>query len=216
MSFDSYDDYEQGERIQQWLRQNGVSIIVGIVLGLLLIFGYQKWKNHRADHEAEAATLYEQVQVALATNKSAEADASIDRLQTQFTDTTYAVFASADRARVAAEANQLDKAQVALDWAQAHATDDAVKGLVQLRAAQVRLASGHADQALSTLDTMPKGAYISLAQELRGDALVKLGRIDEARKAYTAAMASMDDSAPQRGVVKLKIDDLAVAGKQGA
>jgi hypothetical protein len=29
-------------------------------------------------------------------------------------------------------------------------------------------------------------------------------------------MASMDDSAPQRGVVKLKIDDLAVAGKQGA
>ncbi|WP_250626946.1 YfgM family protein [Pinirhizobacter soli] len=216
MSFDSYDDYEQGERIQQWLRQNGVSIIVGIVLGLLLIFGYQKWKSHRADHDAEAATLYEQVQVALATNKAAEADAGIDRLQTQFTDTTYAVFASADRARVAAEANQLDKAQVALDWAQAHATDDAVKGLVQLRAAQVRLAAGHADQALSTLDTMPKGAYISLAQELRGDALVKLGRIDEARKAYQAAIASMDDSAPQRGVVKLKIDDLAVAGKQGA
>ena len=41
MAFDVYDDYEQGERVQQWLRKNGVSIAVGIGLGLALIFGWQ-------------------------------------------------------------------------------------------------------------------------------------------------------------------------------
>jgi predicted negative regulator of RcsB-dependent stress response len=55
-----------------------------------------------------------------------------------------------------------------------------------------------------------------LTQELRGDVLVKLGRQDEARKAYQAAMSALGDGAPQRGALQMKIDDLAVAGKQGA
>jgi predicted negative regulator of RcsB-dependent stress response len=216
MAFDAYDDYEQSELIQKWLRQNGVSIVVGVILGLLLIFGWQKWKSHRADHQVEAATIYDAVQVALATNKATQADVEIARLQKDYADTAYAVFAVGDRARVEAEAGQLDKALVSLDWAQSHAGDDALKSLTQLRAAQVRLAQGKAADAIAALDALPKGTYIALSQELRGDALVKLGRPEEARKAYQSAVSALDVSAPQRGVVQMKLDDLAVAGKQGA
>ena len=61
---------------------------------------------------------------------------------------------------------------------------------------------------------MPPKAYEGVSQELRGDALVKLGRPDDARKAYEAAKAALGENAPQS--VQMKIDDLAVAGKQGA
>jgi predicted negative regulator of RcsB-dependent stress response len=216
MAFDSYDDYEQSELIQKWLRQNGVSIIVGIALGLVLIFGYQQWKSHGARHQAEAADVYTAAQVALATNKANAADVAINRLQTDFPETAYAVFAVSERARTQAEAGQYDKAEASLAWAHDKAGDDALKALVQVRIAQVRLAEGKAEETLSALESLPKNTYVALSQELRGDALVKLGRPDEARKAYQAAIAGMDDSAPQRGVVQMKLDDLAVAGKQGA
>ena len=34
MAFEEYDKYEQSELVQKWLRDNGVSIIVGIAIGL--------------------------------------------------------------------------------------------------------------------------------------------------------------------------------------
>jgi predicted negative regulator of RcsB-dependent stress response len=111
---------------------------------------------------------------------------------------------------------QLDKAIASLQWAEAHAADPALKALVELRMARVQLAKGDGQAALATLEAMPAGQYAGLNQELRGDALVKLGRADDARKAYQAAMTALGEDAPQHAVLQMKIDDLAVAGKQGA
>lgn len=216
MAFDAYDDYEQGERVQQWLRQNGLSIAVGIAIGLVAIFGWQQWRNHQATREMDAAQLYQQLQTAIAAGNTAQADQLAAHLQKDYTRSTYAVFAASDSAQREVQAKQLDKAQASLDWAQAHVGDDALKPLIELRIAKVQLAAGKATAALTTLDRMPAKGYEALRQELRGDVLVKLGRADEARKAYQAALAVLGEDAPQRAALQLKLDDLAVAGKQGA
>jgi predicted negative regulator of RcsB-dependent stress response len=78
------------------------------------------------------------------------------------------------------------------------------------------MARGNGNAVLATLDRMPADSYKGLAQELRGDALVKLGRSDDARKAYQTALSTLAQEAPQRGALQMKLDDLAVAGKQGA
>lgn len=216
MSFDVYDDYEQGERVQQWLRKNGVSIAVGIALGLVLIFGWQQWKSHRAGHEQAAAGEYSALQAAVAQNNANAIDVHTETLLKDYSDTAWSVFAAGERAQRNVMAGQLDKASGDLDWAVAHAKDDALKTLVQLRVAQLKFAQNKPQDALTALDAMQGKSFVAIAQELRGDALVKLGRHDDARKAYQAAIAAMGDSAPQRGVVQTKLDDLAVAGKQGA
>ena len=54
MALDVYDDYEQGERVRQWLANNWASIALGIALGLALILGWQWWKSHRAGLDMEA------------------------------------------------------------------------------------------------------------------------------------------------------------------
>ncbi|HEY4090302.1 MAG TPA: tetratricopeptide repeat protein [Luteibacter sp.] len=216
MAFDVYDDYEQGERVQQWLRKNGVSILVGIALGLALIFGWQQWKSHRAGHEQAAAGEYSALQAAAATNKTSESDVRTETLMKEYSDTAWAVFAASERAQRSVMAGQFDKAAGDLDWAQAHAKDDTLKSLVSLRFAQLKYAQGKPQEALTALDSFPGKGFSASTQELRGDVLVKLGRQDDARKAYQAAIAAMGDSAPQRGVVQTKLDDLAVAGKQGA
>jgi predicted negative regulator of RcsB-dependent stress response len=216
MAFDAYDDYEQSELVQKWLRQNGVSIVVGIAVGLVAIFGWQQWRSHQSQRDAQAAQLYMQVQSAQEAGNSAAADLLTDRLEQDYAKSSYAVFAAGDRAKRQVASKEWDKARVSLDWAQAHATDPALKSLVQLRLAQVQLASDKSSDALATLGQLGDKQYVGLSQELRGDVLVKLGRPDDARKAYQAALSALSGDAPQRASLQLKLDDLATAGKQGA
>ncbi|OOG64503.1 hypothetical protein B0E46_07625 [Rhodanobacter sp. B04] len=216
MAFEEYDKYEQSELVQKWLRENGLSIVVGIAIGLVGIFGWQQWNNHQARNEAEAAQLYKQAQIATASGKPEIAAQLTDQLMADHAKSPYAVFAVSDRAKQQVQDKQLDKAETSLAWAESHADAPALKSLTQLRIAQVELARGNGAAALATLDRMPATDYQGLAQELRGDVLVKLGRSDDARKAYQAALTALGEDAPQRGALQMKLDDLAVAGKQGA
>jgi predicted negative regulator of RcsB-dependent stress response len=216
MAFEEYDNYEQSERVQKWLRENGLSIVAGIAIGLVGIFGWQQWRNHQARNESMASQLYKQAQIAQVSGKPEIAAQFTDQLMTDYAKSPYAVFAVSDRAKQQLLAKQLDKAEASLEWAESHAGDPALKSLTQLRIAQVELARDNSAAALSTLDRIPANDYQGLAQELRGDVLVKLGRSDDARKAYKEALSALSEEAPQRGALQMKIDDLAVAGKQGA
>lgn len=216
MAFEEYDKYEQSELVQKWLRDNGVSIIAGIVIGLVGIFGWQQWRNHQARNESQASQLYQQMQIAQASGKPDTATQLTDQLMKDYAKSPFTVFAVSDRARQQVQAKQLDKAEASLKWAESHATAPALKSLTLLRIAQVELARDNGKEALATLDRIPADSYQGLAQELRGDVLVKLGRPDEARKAYQAALSTLGKEAPQRGALQMKLDDLAVAGKQGA
>jgi predicted negative regulator of RcsB-dependent stress response len=216
MAFEEYDNYEQSERVQKWLRENGLSIVAGIAIGLVGIFGVQQWHNHQARNESMASQLYKQAQIAAVSGKPDIAAQFTEQLMTDFPKSPYAVFAATDRAKQQLQAKQPDKAEASLAWAESHAGDPVLKSLTQLRIAQVELARDNTAAALSTLDRIPANDYQGLAQELRGDVLVKLGRSDDARKAYKAALSALSEEAPQRGALKMKIDDLAVAGKQGA
>ena len=216
MAFEEYDKYEQSELVQKWLRENGVSIVVGVLIGLVGIFGWQQWRNHQARNESAASQLYQQAKVAQLSGKTDVATQLTDQLMKDYAKSPYALFAVSDRARQQLQDKQLDKAQASLEWAESHTTEEPLKVLTMVRIARVQLARDQAQAALTTLDRVPAGSFQALAQELRGDALVKLGRMDDARKAYQSAMSALTEDAPQRGALQMKLDDLAVAGKQGA
>ena len=216
MAFEDYDQYEQSELVQKWLRENGVSIVVGVVIGLVGIFGWQQWRSHQVRNESAASQLYQQARIAQLSGQADIATQSIDKLMKDYAKSPYAMFAVSDRAQQQVQDKQLDKAQASLEWAKSHATEVPLKSLVLLRIARVELARNQAKEALATIDQVPVDSFQGLAQELRGDTLVKLGRPDDARKAYQTAMLVLSEDAPQRGVLQMKLDDLAVAGKQGA
>jgi len=216
MAFEEYDKYEQSELVQKWLRDNGVSIIVGIAIGLVGIFGWQQWRNHQARNEGQASQLYQQIQIAQASGKPDTVTQLTDQLMKDHAKSPFTVFAVSERAKQQVQAGQVDKAEASLEWAESHASAPPLKSLTLLRIAQVELARDNGKQALATLDRIPADSYQGLVQELRGDVLVKLGRSDEARKAYQTALSALGEEAPQRGALQMKLDDLAVAGKQGA
>lgn len=211
MAFEVLDEHEQGELVQKWLRENAMSIAIGIALGLLLIFGWQQWKVHRVRHAAEAAAQYQALIDAADAKRNDEVDAIADTLRKDFPDSAYAVFAAMRQADIASAKNDLKSAEADLDWAQQHAGIPALKSLAAIGLARVKLDQNEADAALKLVDGLPKGDYAAMAGELRGDILAKLSRNDEARAAYQEALSNLDSQAPNRSFVQMKLDDLGPA-----
>lgn len=218
MAFDDYDEYEQSEQVRKWLRENGLSIVVGVVLALALIFGWRQWQSHRAGHHAEAAGQYAALETALATNDSAKVDSAVNALEKDFADTPYAALGAAARANVAVGQGKLDDARKALQWAVDHSPASALHAVYQLRLARVELAQNQAQQALSLIETVPDSDYRATREELRGDALLKLGRGNDARTAYANALAALSATAAPglRDALQMKLDNLAQAGAPAA
>lgn len=211
MSFDVLDEHEQGELVQKWLRENAMAIIVGVAIGLALIFGWQQWKVHRAGETAAAAAQYQALADAVSSKKTDDALKIAESVRSQYPDSTYAVLAALQMASAAVDKNDLDGAATQLDWARQRAKMASLQSLIDVRIGRVKLAKGDAESALKLAEGVPAGNYDALAGELRGDALAKLGRTDDARKAYESALAAGDSQAIDRNTLQMKLDDLGAA-----
>ncbi|HET9817779.1 MAG TPA: tetratricopeptide repeat protein [Rhodanobacteraceae bacterium] len=208
MAFEDYDEYEQGEQVRKWIRENGIAVAVAVVLALVLVFGYRKWQAHTANRQVQAATQFSAVQSAVQDANKQAMSAALTDLQKNYAKTAYAAFGSAAVAEYDVGKGDLKPAAQNLEWAVAHAGEPALKSLFTLRLARVLLAQDKAQQALKALDGIPAGDYAAIAAELRGDAQLKLGNTDAARNAYGRAMASLDKDAPQRNAVQMKLENL--------
>lgn len=211
MAFEVLDEHEQGEQVQKWLRENALSILIGIGLGLVLLFGWQQWRTHRAQHQMDAAVQYDALS-ANVTKKDYDATKAIAaKLKSDYVDTPYAVLAAMREADIATERGDTESAHNALDWAWQHAGLDALKTIAGLNLARVQIAQTKAQDALDLIDKLPKNGFDASTSELRGDALVALGRKDEARSAYTDALTHLDPNAPNRAFVEMKLNDISLA-----
>lgn len=208
MAFEDYDEYEQGEQVRKWIRENGIAIVVGVLLALVLIFGYRKWQTHTADHQVQAASQFAVVQHAVQGDNTQSMSAALGDLQKNYANTPYAALGSAAVAEYQVGKDDLKAATQNLEWAVAHSDQPALKSLFTLRLARVLIAQDQAQQALKELDGIPAGDYAAIAAELRGDAQLKLGKTDAAHSAYQNAIAKLDKDAPERNEVQMKLDNL--------
>lgn len=220
MAFEDYDAYEQGEQVRKWIRENGMAVAAGVVLALVIIFGWRQWQAHQANTEIQAASQFAVLQNAVQSGNRQAMGAALADLQTNHAKSAYAAFASAAVATYDVGKNDLPQAARDLQWAVAHSRQPELQALFSLRLARLLLADGKAQDALTALGKVPAGDYAALATELRGDAQLKLGKVDAARSDYQSALAKLGKDAPERNVLQMKLDNLtqpqaASTGKQG-
>ena len=216
MAFDDLDEHEQGELVRKWLRENALAIIVGVALGLAALFGWRYWQSYQLGQQAEAALQFGAITKAVEAEKISDADAIAAAMQQNFPKSTYSVLAALGVAERAVAKNDLDAADQALTWAEGHVNAAELKQLIALRQARVTLARGKADEALKQLDAMAKGNYSGLVADLRGDALYKLDRAEEARTAYQDALANVDPRSPSHSLIQMKLDRIPAAAVSAA
>ena len=196
---DLLDEHEQSERVRNWLKNNGAGLIGGIALGLAVIFGWQWWQKHQVQQSMQANLDYQAVLDSLGAADLDKAKAAVAKLQDGNAH-GYADLAAMRLAQAQADASKEDAAIATLRGTKA---DASLQPLVDLRLARLLTATGKGEEALKLLGEASDSASL----EARGDALMALGKRDQARDIYLKALTGMDVAAPQRRLVELKLTD---------
>ncbi|MGD8642707.1 MAG: tetratricopeptide repeat protein [Chromatiales bacterium] len=206
---DYMTEEEKVEAIKEWWRENGRSVVAGVVLGLGGLFGWRGWVDYR-EGQAEAASLaYVEMRQAAQAGLTEAALAQGTSLREDYASTPYAALAALEAARIAVEDGDLATAETELRWAVDQARQDSVRELARLRLVRVLSAQGNYAAALGLLDSAPfSTAYEALVYELRGDIHRARGEREQAIEAYEQALATARGSTDY---LRMKRDDLAVS-----
>ena len=202
---------EQVEELKKWWKENGRSVVAGVVLGLGGVFGWQYWTQHQQTVAEQAAYQFQQLTMAVARGTSATAVKQAEGLINDYPGSTYAVFAALNLAKLKQQEGDSAAAGVHLQWAVDNTDDASLQQIARLRIARLLLNEGDVDAAATIAATGDTGSFQGDFLELQGDIALKKGNREAARQAYQEALAMQVSNI---ALVQMKFDDLAASGNQ--
>ena len=200
---------EQVEALKKWWKENGNSVIFGVVLGLTAIFGWREWQDYNIEQSASASMLYQQMVAASRENNAKTVRNKAMEITTVYKNTAYAVFARLALAKIAVTNGELDAAAGNLQWALDNTSQESLRHVIYLRLARVLIAQGKLGEASAVLGTnSDKGEFSASYQELEADVLRLENKVDAARDAYQQALNMAHASGQETTIIEMKLDDL--------
>ncbi len=197
-------DDEQVEALKKWWKEHGTSIIVGAVLGLGAVLGWQAWERYDRGQAETAAGYYAEFSATVRAGNADQATEQGKRLMDRFAGSAYASFAALELARLAYDTGSVDQAKQHLDWVSSHAVDPALSLLGRLRLGYLLLDQGDLDAARTQAGDPGNAAFAARFAELRGDVAVAAGDPSAAAEAYRAAL---DAGAENVDLLRMKLAD---------
>ena len=83
-------DDEKVEAIKKWWKDNGVSVVAGVAIGLAAVYGWRAWVQHREGVGQQASAAFEQLLVAAEGPDSAGALAQAEAIRQGYGGSAYA------------------------------------------------------------------------------------------------------------------------------
>ncbi|MGB2818778.1 MAG: tetratricopeptide repeat protein [Burkholderiaceae bacterium] len=211
MAYD-LEEQEQLAEMKAWWNKYGNFILTVITIVLLGFAAYNGWQWYQREQASQAAGVYGQLEKAMAARDADKVGAFAEMLTAKYGSTAYASMAALQAARLQAEAGKVDRARESLQWVIDKSSQAELKAIAQVRLAGVLLDEKKYDEALKALAGDVPAVQVTAVADRRGDVLVAQGKLDEARAAYTEALAKADAQHPLRQLIQLKLDALPAGG----
>lgn len=204
-------EQEQLDDLKAFWKKHG-NLITWLVTAVLLAFaGWNGWNWYQRSQSTQAAAMFDELDKAAVAGDADKTGRVFNDMKDRFARATLTQQAGLIAARVQYDKGQADAAKASLGWVAEQAAEDEYRAVARLRLAGVLLdAKDHAG-ALKALDGITAKDFAGLAADRRGDVLLAQGKTDEARAAYKAAYAAMDDKTDYRRLVEVKLTALAAA-----
>ncbi|EKT55712.1 YfgM family protein [Providencia sneebia] len=201
------NENEQVDAIKRFFANNGVALIIGLVVGIGAVWGWNYWQSHKTNVLQESAQKYETVSTQLHSG-TAQGFEAAQKFAAETTD-IYSAMMGLELAQVAVDKGDLANAEKSLADALSKAKTDDMTDLINLRLARVQLAQGNADAALASVGNIKAKSWQAAAQDVRGDALLHKGDLAGAKAAYTQGLES-EGSQTLRGLLTLKLNNISI------
>lgn len=209
---DLLTEEQQAEQVKGWLRQNGVFLLAGVVLGLGALFGWNQWNRYQERKAEEASAIYETFLQAVRANQFEQAEAGMTQLLAVTGSSPYVDQARLAMARLNLDQGKPDKAAEYLQDVVSTATSTEFKNIARLRLARLLIFQEKYDEALKALPDPGSKAFAPPFHEVRGDVYFAMGKLAEARSEYEQALnGEAAATVIDRTYVQAKLDDLGGA-----
>jgi predicted negative regulator of RcsB-dependent stress response len=201
---------EQVEALKKWWKQNGTSVVSGLLIGLAVLLGGKAWFGYQERNKANASNLYAQMMNALEQDRNEEARNHANAIISGYSKSGYAPLTALALARMAVNNDELEAAKAQLQWAMEHSDTDAIKHMARQRLTRVMISLEEYSEAQQLLDASgEQGAYKYRYAALRGDLAKAQGQLAEAALAYKEALDQMPAQAPDAGLIRVQYEMLA-------
>lgn len=204
MAYD-LEEQEQLDEFKAWWKQHGKTVITGVLAVMISFAGYKGWNYYQHSQSMQASTKFE----ALTQAQDIKGMQTIAaQLMEGYAGTPYAGRAALVIAKANYVANDSKSAKAQLEWAMAHAKEDAVRSIAQLQLAGLQYEEKQYDVALKTLNEKHDAAFDGLFADLKGDVLLAQGKTVDAKAAYELALTKLDAEGRYRSYTQNKLDAL--------
>ncbi len=202
-------EQEQLDDIKAFWKRHG-NLITWLVTAVLLAFaGWNAWNWYQRNQATQAAAMFDELDKAATAGDADKTGRVFNDMKERYAGATLTQQAGLIAARLQYDKGQADAAKATLGWVGDKASEDEYRAIARLRLAGVLLDAKDYPGALKALDGITAKDFAGLASDRRGDVLLAQGKTDEARTAYKAAYAAMDDKIDYRRLVEVKLTALA-------
>ncbi|MBN1684749.1 MAG: tetratricopeptide repeat protein [Gammaproteobacteria bacterium] len=205
---DHLTEEQQIETLKKFWKENGTSIILGIVIAIVITFGWRFYKAYRVQTEEHASVVYERVVQAADKHDFAMVKAQTQFLKTHYKRTPYSQLAVLTLAQQYIQQGKFNDAISQLNWVIQHGSTNTFQQLARIRLARIYVMQKQAEQALKVLKDIDSKAYLGIVWEVRGDAYLQLAQKDQAKEAYQNALQVLPESSDYRSLIQMKLNDI--------
>lgn len=205
MAVELYDEHEQGERVRRWLQNNGLALIIAVVLALGGVFGFQQYQRSQIESQSAAASYFNTLQSLIESEQLEMAEDYFAELE-NLDQSGYYKLGAMTMAKAYVDAGRLGPAVNIYQILMARSDIDSLRGLIGLRLARLLSGQGDVDGALAVLSAPAPIGYEGPWAEVRGDIYFSEGQLEQARQAYQAALDSPNDMGFGTALIQMKLD----------
>lgn len=204
-------EQEQIEQLKSWWKDNGRSLVLGLVIGIGGLTGYRYWDATQTQLAENASVNYEMFLQLTQQQQLDDAMKTGQAIIDNYPDTTYARLSRLMLAKIALDRGDAEKSKALLKALVDGDADSQIRHVAASRLARLLLAEGNNAAAAALLVGIPNTEDDVRFAELRGDVLRANGDADGARTMYLKALKQAEDLGLERGAVQLKLDNLMLS-----
>ncbi len=201
--------------MRAWWSDFGWYVIGGVALGAIILFGINYYQAQQTEAEVAASVLYDEITEHVTDGNLEAAEAAAAQIDSAHGSSSYAAQSKLAMARLYMDKNRDQDAADALNGLLSMRGFEHLKHIARARLAKILLYQGKPEEVLSLLEGKENDAFAARYAEEMGDAYVALGRYEEARASYQAALGEAQPTVDQ-GLIQLKLLDLPNAAGTSA
>jgi predicted negative regulator of RcsB-dependent stress response len=204
-------EQEQLDALKAFWKQYGNLVTWVLILALGAFAAWNAWNWWQRDQATKAGAMYEELDRAVLAGDADKAARVSADLKARYPRTVFAQQGALAAAKLQFDKGQTDAAKASLTWVASTATEDEYRTVARLRLAGLLAEARQYDEALKQLDEAKSPTFEALVADRRGDVLLAQGKTDQARTAFQAAWAAMDEKLDYRRLIEAKLVALAAA-----